>query len=123
MHELICRPPSPGFAQFLPAHRCKVPRGIKEAWRSQIDWPRIGTSPFLKLFFLSSVAMPSESQQVREEVNGLKHILRERQADLAGRDVLDTVQGTFQSIRTQEGRALSFASGWPHSHYVCLQVR
>ena len=66
--------------------------------------------------------MPSEGQQVREEVNGLKHILRDRQAELAGRGGLDTMQGTFQSIRTQEGRALSFASGWPHSHYVCLQV-
>ena len=36
--------------------------------------------------------MPSEGQQVREEVNGLKHILRDRQAELAGRGGLDTVQ-------------------------------
>eukprot|EP00802_Teleaulax_amphioxeia_P020056 Tamp_20321.p1 GENE.Tamp_20321~~Tamp_20321.p1 ORF type:complete len:386 (+),score=53.38 Tamp_20321:51-1160(+) len=93
----------------------------------------------------------SESQQVRDEVDSLRRILRERKTEVAARDALGkanqyqdvatlgnpapgdqpsgdyattrSMSTTVQSVRTIEGRVATFASGWPHTAHTNITVR
>ena len=56
--------------------------------------------------------MPPNGKQVRDEANGLRRILRGRQAELAGQGGLDTMKG--KKMRAARCCALSFR---PQRHF------
>ena len=59
-----------------------------------------------------------------DEVEILRTALRERQREVAARsDSVTERRPGMQSIRTLEGRLLTFGNGWPHAHHITLLTR
>ena len=91
-------------------------------------------------FFLSSLALGKDGEgagnspealckmraehQQDDEVEILRTALRERQREVAARsDSVTKRRPGVQSIRTLEGRLLTFGNGWPHAHHITLLTR